>query len=384
MPVLEFYADARDRAYGRPTSRQFTSMAEATAAAADVRSPAEVVRLLTDSGTEVPSVYWPFAERQADDDAVIEHDWDRDGWDVFRPVTVNTDDAQTFTTSVVAGRGRVTGNLANEGNLRRFYLREGTRWPDSDITSLWWGPDRFSTGGTTNRPQMGHVHGAAVGDDGLLRGAVLWFNIFGGPNPEALLANTWEGDLSATLRQGTQSPVFSGGGSLNAVGRTPLVVQASRYTFGGTFIDLRVTPDWMAEGVVPGSVGDLTGMAATGLNGVDYTVQGSASALIRLNASGGALTDATAGGTWTPDYPWRVFPYWVRSQYVPPVLRFKQWAYGKPEPDWGSAYAWSANLVVGGTATGIAQGNGYAGLVAAHAHDGSYMEWGQARFQRAA
>jgi hypothetical protein len=379
MPDLEFYADARDRAYSRPTTKRYTSLSAATQAAEDLAPPATVARVVADDGTEVPSAYWPFADRQRDDDAVIEHDWDRDGWAPFRPVTVNTDGAQQFDTSVVAGRGRVTGSVAGSSNMRRFYLRGGTRWPDSDITSTWWGPSTFDV----IRPQMGHVHGARVGEDGRLRGAVVWFNIVGGPNPEALLANTWEGTLTSTLRQGTQDPVFVAGGSAEAVGRSPLVVWANRFVFGGTFLDLRVTPDWMADGLVAGSVGDLTGMAATGLNGVDYSVQGGASGLIRLNASGPALTDNVAGGTWTPDYPGRVFPYNVRSQWRPPVLRFKQWPYGRPEPDWGGRFTWSVNLVLGGTATGVPD-DGYAGLVAAHAHTGAYAEWGRTLFQRAA
>jgi hypothetical protein len=383
---LKFYADDADRRYGRTSTRRYATVGEAVAAGDALAPPATVVDILGPTGASVPLAYRELMERTRDGDRVIHHRWDRDGWAPFRTAVVSADGAQVFTPSVNGRRGRVTSAVGSAaGNLRVVYLRDGTRWPDSEMKSLWWPPSIFSDAGApvTNRPQMGHIHGAYVGDDGRLRGAAVWCNIFGGPNPEALLINNWESD-GTTLWQGAST---GNAGSSEAVGRTALVLHANRFVFGGTFTDLRVLPSYAAVGLVAGATGDLTGMAVTGLNQADASVQGGApGGLIRLNASGSAVTDATAGGTWTPDYPWRVFPYWVRSKWEPPVMSVMQWAYGSPEPDWGDQYTWSATISVDADTAEVPGSSGVAGLqgfIFAHAHTGAWMEVGNPSFARA-
>jgi hypothetical protein len=383
VPVLQYYADQADRAYGRITTRRYSALGEASAAADALVPPAEVVDIRTDAGVSIPAAYRDLFERDPDTTRVVRHSWLTDTWASFRQVPVSAHGAQAYTGSVVGRRGRVTSSADTSGNHRTWWLRQGTRWPDSEILSLWWGPDQFTPNGAPvlNRPQMGHVHGAYVGDDGRLRGAAVTLNIFGAnPTAEILNMNLWEAD-GTTLWLGAGGA----GGSADAAGRSARVVWANRFTFGSVFLDIAVHPHWAADTIVANSVGDLTGMAVTGLNGVDYTVQGGVQhgGVIRLNASGADVTDAVAGGVWTPDYPWRVFPYWVRSRYVPPVLSVKQWAYGRQEPDWGGPHTWVVSLATDADTTEVPYRPGLSGVVTSHAHSGSWMEWGDVLFGRA-
>jgi hypothetical protein len=379
---LVYYPDTASRIYDRPVRRSYDTVGEAMREAEALPSTATIVDVRYDNGTSVPTEYRAVTDRNRDRDQVIYHRWAADGWDAFRPAVVSTDGAQTFTTSVSGHRGRVTGPNSGSAtsNRRSLYLRDGTCWPDSEIESTWWGPSVFTDAGVSpvNRPQLGHVHGAYVGEDGRLRAAVVWYNIFGGPNPEAVILNTWESD-GTSLFQGNDGVT---GGSVSMVGRSGTVIHGNRFVFGGTFTDLRVTPPWIGEALPAGAVGDIAGMAQAGLNGTDMVVQEGIPGLVRVASTGAALTDATAGGTWTPDYPWRVFPYRVRSRWRPPVLEVKQWGYGRPEPDWGSAYVWTGSPTQGPQQLDVVRGDGFAGIAVGHCHSGSYVEVGDLRIGR--
>lgn len=382
MAELRYYADDRDRRHGSATRIVLDTVGEAVRAADRLRPPATVADIRYDDGTIVPDAYRELADRTIDTDAVIHHQWSAHGTDGWRQAVATSDGSDLFDLSVVNRRARFTGPAAAASNQRAFWLRDGTRWPDSEICSLWWGPSVFTAAGApvTNRPQLGHVHGAHVGEDGRIRAVVAWSNIFGGPNPEAILLNLWEATGTTTLGLGSGGS----GGSLDNVNRGALVLHANRFAFGATFTDLRVQPHWAADGVAVSGTGTLSGMAVTGLNGT-FTVQSGVDhqGLIRLFSSGAPVTDPTAGGTWAPDYPGKVFPYWVRSRWVPPVMWLKQWPYGIPEPDDGSPYVWSATVATDADTIEVPTGIGAAGVLAAHAHSGSYLEYGNVTISRA-
>lgn len=99
------------------------------------------------------------------------------------------------------------------------------------------------------------------------------------------------------------------------------------------------------------------------------------------------LTDATGGGLWTPEYPWRVFPYWVKSWVLDiagvPNVYVKQWPYGLPEPDDAGPFTYGPLAITQGSAQGIPVGvPGLHGVIGAHAHTGLYGEYGNIEFRR--
>ncbi len=390
---------------------------------------------------------------------LVSHRWDKDGWAPFVNHVVNADGAQAFARTVNGKRGRFTGSVsgtaiaAGPGNHREFSVREDTNWEDSEIRSLWWGPNFFSAANQTptRRPQMGHVHRFQKSGS-IVRALVVWYNIFLGPNPEALNMNLWEGD-GATLTQG------SGGtqGALSVVDRAGVIGYATRID-AFNVSQHRVTPAALIAALPAGAVGSITGMTDTTFNdpaAVTISSGSRTSGVVTVNTStshglttgdwvfvdgtdnaydglyqvtvidtdtftyvqqaaddaaitGGTVvkrwtvsdtqpsngmlqivdlvannnTDKTAGGFWAPDYPWKVFPYWIASRLVGNTLYAKQWALGNIEPDWGDAKAVTSQAVTQGSATGFPTGAGLCGVVCAHAHDNDYGEYGDIEFRK--
>jgi hypothetical protein len=408
----------------------------------------------TDEATPFPSI------SELDSRTGFVHQWGQEGWTGFDEVVVTQDAAQVFAYSVANRRGRFTGTVGGTattngpGNNRAFMLREGTRWADSEITSLWWGPNRFSLSNQapTRRPQMGHVHRGQVGIDGKIRGIVAWYNIFLGPNPEAINLNLWESD-GVTLTQGTGGAA----GSMSNVNRAAIIGHARRINVFDV-AQLRLVPPYSASGIPNGAAVGVTEMTDTSFNhpatvtissgsrsggtttintstahglvtgdwvlidGTDnvydglyqvtvtdsdtftYVQQQADDAAVgggtvqkrwAVNSSAPAdamvgladLTandnlDKTAGGLFTPEYPWRVFPYWITSRLIGDVLSIKQWAYGTNEPDWSDPIAVGSATITDGAADAMPSGTGRCGLVAAHAWGNDYAEYGDVRFRR--
>lgn len=392
---------------------------------------------------------------------VVLHRWDRDGWTPFTVTTVNADGVQSFTKSVSGHRGRFTGvnagtaTVAGPGNLREFALHPSTNWADSEVRSLWWGPNFFSPANApVRRPQMGHVHRYQVGTDGLQRGLVCWYNIFGGPNPEVLVLNLWEFD-GVTLNLGNST-----GGAGASISRSAVIVYATRID-AFDIAQHRVSPYYAATAIPLGAFGSITGMTDTTFNdaaAVTISSGSRVSGVVTVNTStahglltgdwvfvdatdnlydgnyqvtvvdtdtftytqqltddaaisGGSVvrrwtvtqvapgdaligvgdrtansnTDKTAGGFWTPDYPWRVFPYWVASRCVGNTLLAKQWPYGTPEPDWGDAQVSAAATITAGSPSStvsVPTGVGLCGILMAHANGNDYAEYGDVEFRK--
>jgi hypothetical protein len=394
---------------------------------------------------------------------VVLHRWDRDGWEPFEDHIVNTDTAgaQTFTRTVNGRRGRFTGSVSGSatvtgpGNLREFSVRPDTNFADSEIKSLWFGPNRFSLANQTptRRPQMGHVHRFQE-SGGFVRGIVCWYNIFLGPNPEVLNLNLWEGEGDDTaLVQGSGGT----GGSNAMVDRAGLIGYAARID-AFNVSQHRVTPGSVVTAIPAGATGSITGMTDTTFNDPSTLTISSGSrsggtSTINTSTSHGLTTgdwvlvdgtdnsydglwqvtvtdsdtftflqqaaddaavgggtvvkrwvvndnqpangllqvadtvannnvDKTAGGFWVPDYPWKVFPYWVASRLIGNTLYAKQWAFGNSEPDWGDAKAVASAAISQGSAAGFPTGPGLCGIVLAHAHDNDYAEYGDIEFRK--
>jgi hypothetical protein len=391
---------------------------------------------------------------------LVVHRWDKDGWGAMDNYLVNADSTQAFTRSVNNRRGRFTGSVSGSsattsgpGNLREVSVRPDTDWADSEIKSLWWGPNRFSlvNQAPVRRAQMGHVH--RFQSSGVItRGLVVWYNIFLGPNPEVLNLNLWEGNQVA-LTQGTGGT----GGALAMVDRSGLITYAARID-AFDVSQLRVTPGALPQAIPNDATGSITGMTDTTFNdpatltissgarvsgvvtintstahglvtgnwvlvdGTDNTYDGlwqvtvtdadtftftqqttddaavSGGTVIKRWVVNGAqpsngmlqVTDTVAnnnvdkvgGGFFAPDYPWKVFPYWVASRLIGNTLYAKQWAFGNPEPDWGDTRAVTSAAISQGSATGFPTGKGLCGVVCAHAHDNDYAEYGDIEFRR--
>lgn len=323
---------------------------------------------------------------RVDDRDRLVHSFTRDGWAGFeRSIVTQDDEPGVFGLSVVNGAGRATGPFptANGGNHREALVRAGTRWPDSRITALILGPNVVSQSGDVRRPQLGFMHRRRRYPGGIERALVAWFSVIVGP--EVLHLNAWAYD-GTTLDQGNTTGT---GGSLTAVNRSALVAYGNRFTFGGTFTDLRVLPPYAAARIPAGATGVLSGMTQAGLNDAAAVVQGVApgDALVRLNAAGAALEDKVAGGTWVPNYPWRAFPYWLSSMLIGMTLWWKQWPFGTPEPSWsaGAPFVGSASITPGSGLAATLPGAGEpgdCGLVLGHAWGNDYVDVGDVTFER--
>ncbi len=90
---------------------------------------------------------------------VVEHLWVLDGRDGFANVAISKTGAAPIPNVLTprADRGRIASKPgATAGNDRECWLREGTEWADSEVTSLWYPPSVMDERVCT--PQMGHVH----------------------------------------------------------------------------------------------------------------------------------------------------------------------------------------------------------------------------------
>lgn len=317
----------------------------------------------------------------------VTHDWDADGWTPFTRLLVNPHGAATVAETVENSRGRLTGHTdTTDGNRRDWWLRDGTLWADSEITSLWWGPSIMdSAAPLPATPQMGHVHRAVEAPDGTWTAYVVTNNIFGSVG-ETINLNVWGTDeTTLTLGSNGGSSTFSG-----SLDRALTVTAVRRQELFIWMADLFVSNTHMLAGVVPGDVMtsdvsdntfDFTDIA------VDAVGAGPGYLRFRDPVSTTAVAPTTASGTITPKNRRRYFPYWVKSQLLGTVLRVKVWPIAQAEPDWGDTQRVVSFDTAGANdpAPNIAAaptGPGYCGLVSAHLRSSAHLEYGETTFRQ--
>lgn len=318
---------------------------------------------------------------------IVIHDWINEGWTPFTERLISNDagGSASQTISVVSGRGRIS-NSATPGNVRKGYLRSGTDWMNSEITSLWYGGDYFSSGGTNPATmQGGHIHRAYVDGTGKWRAIVVTNNIFAS-DVNVVNCNVWNSDL--TQPDASQLTLGSNGGqrvySVEHLQRSPRVISVKRIVFGGSFNEYCIVP---RDGH-----GLTVGMMCTVAVENDGTFNVATAAAIQNVFDGKILmTDAEAGGAVsikaenglivpTSESARRWWPYWVKSRLVGSKCSVKVWRLGDPEPDWSNTNAVNTyDFAAANIPTPNAQYPdeiGQCGLVGAHIRNTRFFEYG--------
>lgn len=323
-----------------------------------------------------------FGIAAADEITTVLHNWDTDGWTPFTTRVVSADPGATQTTSVTTpGRGRVTAHAsASFGNYRVAYIRAGTNWANSRITSLWWGSNVYNSSVAT--PQMGVFHrGQIIG--GVFTAVVITNNIFL-TDPFQYNQNLWQSDITASILT-----LGDAGGSKDfnaALNRSVAITSKQRINFAGFINSLTAVPSHLygmaqndivnvasSDSTFTGATETLTG-ANTGSGSLSYTE------LTTLSTSALAIDT----GTVTPPIPKKFWPMWMVSELIGTTLRVKVWRYQDQEPDWGSSGNVQTYDITAATNLVEPAGAGYCGLIGAHGRSSSYQENGYLRFDKLA
>lgn len=325
---------------------------------------------------------------------VVNHDWTLNGWDPFFKVVINIHGNDSYSDTIVTGRGRITGTGTN-GNRREWRLHRDTNFANSEVRSLWWGGSVWDSGGSGATPQMGHVHRAKEVAPGVWQGWVVSNNIFL-TEQNTINQNIWEGAGTSTLILGSR-----GGSKTFPLARTLQVTGVTRVNFLGWINQYVVNPKHM-YGIKNGDLVTTTSLDSTFVETgqpvtVDYAT-GAANIPEAVTQSGvaakfdvGTITVTGAGKHW---------PYWVASRLIGNVLTVKAWRFKEDEPDWGDPEAikiFDTSVTNPGPSQGgnpnpgdnsgftvpaPTTGRGYCGLVIAHLRNNAYMEYAQTKFIR--
>jgi hypothetical protein len=319
---------------------------------------------------------------------VVTHDWDLDGgWDPFTPVVISDDDPQVFDLTVADGRGVITGTEAGNGNHRVAYLREGTLWADSEITSVIYGPGGVPWAG--NNGQQGHIHRVREVEPGVWEGIAAWTAVFGGGydviNTRAV---RWEG---TTLSQSDGDIATSA--DRPVIDRQLAVISKERTTgFGLFFNNMGVQPAHL-YGLVGGDIVtidsgdatmDQTDIALNGAtpgSGVVQVVEPTTLSTSALAVDRGSVTPSGASSQK------RWCPYVMSTRVVggtseAAVLELKRWRLGDPEPDWSDPRVVRQDVTANAGVPTVATEPGLCALWAAHFFGGSTGTFGGLTFRQ--
>lgn len=311
--------------------------------------------------------------------APFAHDWAAGGWGRFDPLVMTEHGTQQFVESVVDGRGRLVGPVPDAGSLRVAYRLPGTRWADSTVRSLIWGPTAPWSG---NNAQQGHLHRVREVSPGMWEAIAVWTSVvFGGDYRSMHVNGVRFSGGSDSLLQG--SGAFSLLDTGDPIDHRVTILARQRADGEDTF--QVATPErvrhWgeSAEVLIEGAAGfDQESVA------VDVVT---ADGLVTVPAASGgseAWALAAPGATIEPvnTTQRRWAPYWLATQVqggttdeVP--VAWKRWRYGDPEPDWGDPVAVTRSTVASNqNVPELAIGAGSCALWGAHFYDGSGGEWG--------
>jgi hypothetical protein len=318
--------------------------------------------------------------------AVINHDWNTDGWAAFTPVTISADGPQAFTTSVVNSRGVIAGTQPPpNGSLRVAYQRKGTKWADSEITSLFAGP----VPAWNQNAQQGHIHRMREVSPGLWEGIAAWNAVFGG---DYSIINTRAVRFDGvTLFQSNGDAAFNS--DINFIDRRLEVVSKLRGTAFGLFFNNYGCVPAHLYGLSGGNVTITSGDATFAETNVTLTGATPGAGILQVQETVTLSTSAIAAdqGTIVPagnDAQKRWLPYWFSTRVrggndTAAVIEVKRWRPEDPEPDWGDVRVVRANVTTNAGVPSIATQPGMCALWGAHfTNAGPAGTFGPARFRK--
>jgi hypothetical protein len=317
---------------------------------------------------------------------VVAHDWGRDGWTPFTPVTITADGAQSFTQSVSNSRGVLTSTQPSGSGLRIAYLHDDTEWLDSEITSVVYSP----AGWTGTNAQQGHIHRVREVSPGVYEGIAVWTAVFGG---DYATLNTravrWNG---TTLWQSDGDLATSA--DSNRLDRSLHVRAYSRFTFINVLQDYKVRDGALVRGYAAGDIVTVTDMADASFNETDVALAGADSSvgavsLVDAAAGAGVANTATFQGVIRPSAASaqkRWTPYYMSSRVVGGtsgslVVEWKRWRPEDNEPDWGDALVQRRTVTTNANVPTLPTEAGACALWGAHMSNGSAVGWGEVRFR---
>lgn len=322
---------------------------------------------------------------------VVEHLWVRDGVKGFTniPITVSAKvDAGPNLLSAKVDRGRIRSTAGSKGgNQRECWLRAGTTWADSEITSLWYPPSGMDP--ATCTPQMGHVHRVS-NDGGKWSGVVIDQNVFSFLFRSTFMSVwTWgPGGFTIPAKAALAGQAWA----------IPIVRGVQRVTNElGTF---RVYLVDRLCGVEEGDTIDVAGCEDQRFNGTNLHVHGVTGApkpavgatgptiYVRVAEPAPDIAQKPQGGyvTLTPPSadsinPRSIYPMWVTSRVVGSTVMLKKWYGDDPEPIWGDPEHTKYFEIPKSQANRLAE-RGACGLLSNHLRNDGWIEYGDAVFRK--
>ena len=324
--------------------------------------------------------------------AVVEHAWERHGWDGWDEVTITEHGSQVVDRSIDGARGVVTGP-GPEGALRVALLRRGTEWRDGEVRSIIHGPTPGTW--TGNNAQQGHLHRVRPIGDGWWEGIAVWTSVVFGRGYEYLHVASvrWDG---TTLLQSSND---GGAGDRDVawIDRRLQLVTKDRIDFAG-FPITRL-------GVVPSHGYGLAAGTLVAVDADDDTFDTASVEVQGFDAPAGfvqaiygptpvtPVSLTTARGHVTPagaHSQRRWCPFGLATRVVggddqAVTVEIKRWRAGwDPEPGWDDPRVMRATVTPdgGGNVPEMALGPGLHGLWVAHLHGGSSAAFGPVTFHQ--
>jgi hypothetical protein len=300
------------------------------------------------------------------------HSWAEHGWGVFDRKIVNQDGAQAFTASVNGNYGRVGASSSTSANQRELWVHQDTLWANGEVTAVLKGPSTYISG---NRPQMGIVLRYQL-IDGHHVAFVVWYDIFVG-DPRVLNISGWRGNGGPTLNQA------AGGQYTAEVTRDLRIVAALRFQFGSWINELTCIPPHLHGLAINDSITvdcDDNTFDATAAS-VSNADREKASLQYTEDVTTSAVSNKVANGTVVlANNHQRYFPYVLKARLIGNTISVKAWR-GRYEPEPAD---WQTVVTVATDADfpALPSGPGRFGVVAAHAHSSSYLEYGDIHFRR--
>jgi hypothetical protein len=318
---------------------------------------------------------------------VIDHDWDMHGWAPFTPVTITEDAATSASQSVVGGKGVLTGAGVGGGD-RIAYLRSGTEWLDSEITSLIIGP----TGWVGNNAQQGHLHRIRPISPGstTYEAIAVWTAVFGG-GYNLLNTQNVRFDGTSLLQGGGPGASSADAGYID---RTARITAIDRFQFINWISEYTLADAALLSHLIAGDLVTITGTADATMNETNVAVLGQANiATSQVQVQDPAHTTAVpltfSGGSIVPTSNEKKYcPYWlstrVRGGSAASVTgQWKRWRHNEPEPPWSDPRVQTFTCVPDvDIPAGPPAAAGFCGLWNAHVSNGSTTQWGPVRFRK--
>lgn len=318
------------------------------------------------------------------------HNWEQNGWGTLTAGTITAHGSQSFTKSVVDGRGRAVSTVNGSGSLREAHLIPGTSWEDSEMRSVIYPPINWD-GTAANNAQQGHIHRVREYSSGNWEGIAIWTSVVFGGDYSYLHASgvRWDG---TTLLQGSNSGDY-GSSDSSYIDRKVRVMGYTRFVFGSGINEYTIShPDYFSY-MGSGDTITIANMSDTTFNETDVSVNGYTnwSGVVQVvdpSDTTAVSYAATNSGNIVPsgsDSQKRWTPFCMATRVIGGTtssvpVEVKRWRLGEPEPDWGDPRVRRGTVTSNANVTSLALGPGQNALWNAHYYGTSSVfsggEWG--------